>query len=172
MTEYDRIRPSGIQATDTKQVNDSTDSRNSSNAGETGLLRLQSGVKGSLHFLGKRAWPYRKLTNISVHSLRFVLPRWLAQKVWEIGLSRSMLGWQTVFRVYNIVPPESEICKLASIGDCTGIIKLFEAGLASPFDVDTDGRNALDVGLSNYCVWQLCLPTYSGQSWVPQISMP
>ncbi|OIW34421.1 hypothetical protein CONLIGDRAFT_638782 [Coniochaeta ligniaria NRRL 30616] len=79
-----------------------------------------------------------------VYSIRVEAPKWLTQKAWEVGISRSILGWQTILRVYNTIPYDSDVLRFAYDGNYTEITKLFENGLASPLDVDTDGWSLLD----------------------------
>jgi hypothetical protein len=76
-------------------------------------------------------------------------PKWLTQKAWEVGFSRSILGWQTVLRVYNTIPFKADVLRLAYEGKYGDITNLFEAGLASPLDVDADGWSLVDVSISH-----------------------
>ncbi|KAB5551285.1 hypothetical protein GE09DRAFT_168330 [Coniochaeta sp. 2T2.1] len=79
-----------------------------------------------------------------VHTIRFKSPKWLTQKAWEVGFSRSILGWQLVLRVYNTMPYDSDVFRLAYEGKHGKIAELFEKHSASPLDIDADGWTLLD----------------------------
>ena len=78
-------------------------------------------------------------------SIRF--PRWfLDRTISSIIVSNRLSGPQLSLVALRVVPSISEIMSLAIAGNIDGIARLFELGLASPFDItDNYGYSALHV---------------------------
>ena len=80
-------------------------------------------------------------------SISFELPAWLYARRYEICLRRSYQGWDQSFRSYRVISYDAPVLHYSMSGDVAGLQKLFEAGEASPFEVDPDGRTPLHVGV-------------------------
>ncbi|PTD12921.1 hypothetical protein FCULG_00003623 [Fusarium culmorum] len=70
-------------------------------------------------------------------------PSWISTSVYELQSSPTLGGWSYNYRVYNIISSESDIIKKIKKGDKAGILKLFNARKASPFDKDGEGHSLL-----------------------------
>ncbi|EKJ78336.1 hypothetical protein NXS19_001161 [Fusarium pseudograminearum] len=71
------------------------------------------------------------------------LPSWLSQSTHIFQSYPTRSGWTFNYRVYNIVAPDSEIIARIHNGDKNGVLELFSARKASPFDKDSDGASLL-----------------------------
>lgn len=70
---------------------------------------------------------------------------------WSIERGRASQGWHFTFRMYHTVSKKSLVFEYARKGDIAGLRVLFEAKLASPFDIDsTYGWTPLHVRGSNH----------------------
>ena len=81
---------------------------------------------------------------------RLQTPKWLfggISRAIELYESQAQAGWDFRIQVYNVVPSESPVFRMAGVGDVAGIRELFIAGKASPFDRDENGLTVLDVRL-------------------------
>jgi hypothetical protein len=78
---------------------------------------------------------------------RFQIPKWFfgGSRAIEIYECEAHAGWNFNIQVYNVVPSNSLIFRMARSGDVTGIQDLFRTGQASPFDRTPSGRTVLDV---------------------------
>lgn len=74
------------------------------------------------------------------------LPSWWSQSIYEVVSAPAMSGWNYSYRVYNTIPRDSEIITRVQNGDMPGVIELFRARKASPFDKDDRGHSLLYVG--------------------------
>ncbi|KAL2675132.1 hypothetical protein Neosp_011312 [[Neocosmospora] mangrovei] len=74
---------------------------------------------------------------------RLRLPTWLSPAVYEFQSSSTLSSWSFTYRVYNIISPESEILQTIEKGDKDGVLELFNARKASPFDQDHRGYSLL-----------------------------
>lgn len=72
-------------------------------------------------------------------------PRWLSESVYHIQYIPCVSGWTYVWRTYNIIPTDSDARKRIKAGDREGLLKLFSARKASPFDRTACGDSLLDV---------------------------
>ncbi|KAH8781190.1 hypothetical protein F5883DRAFT_169007 [Diaporthe sp. PMI_573] len=75
----------------------------------------------------------------TTYVVRFQLPKWLSQKVWNVSVNRACSGWQMTLWTCNIVPADSPGFRCIWDGDLDGLIDLFNRGLASPRDCDPTG---------------------------------
>lgn len=76
---------------------------------------------------------------------RVRLPSWWSGIIYEL---RSIPQLSTyVFRVYNTVSDDSRILRCIEEGDVVEVQTLFESRQSSPYDVDSEGRSLLHVGL-------------------------
>lgn len=75
-------------------------------------------------------------------------PKWMSKHIRQLALDRSTSGWQFTLKTYGIVSSDSQVFKACEAGDILGMRKLFDAGLASPFDCNEDGDNLWTVSLS------------------------
>ncbi|RGP71481.1 hypothetical protein FSPOR_3328 [Fusarium sporotrichioides] len=73
----------------------------------------------------------------------FQLPSWLSQSTHIFQSYPTRSGWTFNYRVYNVVAPDSEIIARIHNGDENGVLELFSARKASPFDKDPDGASLL-----------------------------
>ena len=78
-------------------------------------------------------------------SIYLGLPRWLYARRYEIHLRNSYRGWDQSFRSYKVVSFDAPVFQYSISGDVEGLRKLFAAGLASPFEVNSEGRTPLHV---------------------------
>jgi hypothetical protein len=78
---------------------------------------------------------------------RFQTPKWLfgVSRAIEIYECRVHAGWNFNIQVYNVVPYNSPIFRMAKGGDVIGIQDLIRTAQASPFDRVASGYTVLDV---------------------------
>jgi hypothetical protein len=78
---------------------------------------------------------------------RFLIPGWLfgVSRAIEIYETRANAGWNFHIQMYNVVPYDSPIFKMAEDNCVFDIQQLFSTGQASPFDRDEYGWTVLDV---------------------------
>ncbi|QYS96584.1 hypothetical protein H0G86_003823 [Trichoderma simmonsii] len=87
------------------------------------------------------------------------VPKWLSTSVYEFMSEPAIAGWTYTYRVYNIIPDESEIITKIRSGDVVGVRQIFTSRKASPFDKTIDGKSLLYYAASSrrYEVCQLLL---------------
>lgn len=90
---------------------------------------------------------YRQDRVRSKQIFKIETPTWLSKHIWQLALDSSISGWQFTLRNYGVVSDDSEVVKACEAGDVVGMRKLFDAGLASPFDCTKQGENLLGVCL-------------------------
>lgn len=73
------------------------------------------------------------------------LPSWLSTSVYEFTSAPAIAGWTYSYRIYNIIPDDSEIIRKISCGDLLGVRQMFSSRNASPFDRTSDGMSLLHV---------------------------
>jgi hypothetical protein len=73
------------------------------------------------------------------------VPGYFLSSVLECTLSRGYSPWSLVFKMPNLRPDWSPIFKYCCSGDIPAIQKLFEDGLASPTDTNSEGMTPLHV---------------------------
>ncbi|KAF5702133.1 hypothetical protein FGLOB1_9764 [Fusarium globosum] len=71
------------------------------------------------------------------------LPSWLSSSVYELQSTPTGCGWMYNYRVYNAISSNSKIIQKITEGDKDGILELFKAREASPFDKDERGQSLL-----------------------------
>lgn len=74
-------------------------------------------------------------------TLQFSLRPWFVSRIWHLTLDTSYAGWNLTIRTANCVPRNSLIIDLCAAGDLVGVQRLFENGLADPWDYVGDGSN-------------------------------
>lgn len=74
-------------------------------------------------------------------------PAWLSNRIWQLALGRSLSGWHFTMRTYGVVPDDSLVFQACRAGDLVGMQRLFDVGLASPFDRNECGDDLLMVSL-------------------------
>ncbi|OTB17387.1 hypothetical protein K445DRAFT_276309 [Daldinia sp. EC12] len=82
----------------------------------------------------------------------FQSPLWLSQRSWELHSNKAFGAWQWNLKSYRVVPSNSKVIKLTQRGSPMDVQKLFDAGLASPYDRDERGWTLLHhaVALSHF----------------------
>ncbi|KAH0489240.1 hypothetical protein TgHK011_009679 [Trichoderma gracile] len=87
------------------------------------------------------------------------LPAWLPRSIYELVYTPSVSGWTYTYRVYNIVPNDSEIMMRIKAGDLAGVQELFSTKKASPFDRSIHNATLLHEAASHeqYEICQLLL---------------
>ncbi|KAF4493213.1 hypothetical protein FAGAP_10663 [Fusarium agapanthi] len=87
------------------------------------------------------------------------LPSWLSSSVYELQSTPTGYGWTYNYRVYNVVSSESDIIQRIEEGDRAGVLELFGARKASPFDKDESGHSLLyhAANSKNFDICQLLL---------------
>lgn len=73
------------------------------------------------------------------------VPKWLSTSVYEFMSAPAIAGWTYSYRIYNIIPDDSEIIKKIASGDLIGVREMFSNRDASPFDRNAAGRSLLYV---------------------------
>ncbi|KAF4978520.1 hypothetical protein FZEAL_5118 [Fusarium zealandicum] len=84
------------------------------------------------------------------------LPSWVSQSVHIFQSCPNISGWSFNYRVYNIVPSDSEIITRIKKGDESGVLELFSSRRASPFDRDASGDSLLYLLLKRGLEETLC----------------
>ncbi|KAI2469516.1 hypothetical protein F4781DRAFT_213381 [Annulohypoxylon bovei var. microspora] len=79
----------------------------------------------------------------SGHAILLQAPAWLSQRSWELHSIKANGDWKFYLRSYSLIPQGSEIVKLVRKGSPNDMQKLFDAGLASPYDRDQFGYTLL-----------------------------
>lgn len=90
---------------------------------------------------------YQRLRRQQVFNVN--IPAWLSNRIWQLALDKSISGWHFTMRTYGVVSKDSAIVKACETGDILEMRRLFDAGVASPFDHTELGESLLDV--SRYC---------------------
>ncbi|KAF3060532.1 hypothetical protein CFAM422_011211 [Trichoderma lentiforme] len=87
------------------------------------------------------------------------VPKWLSTSVYEFISAPAIAGWTYTYRVYNIIPNDSEIIKKINSGDLIGVREMFNNRDASPFDRNAAGGSLLYYAASSqqYEICQLLL---------------
>ncbi|KAH6990686.1 hypothetical protein BKA56DRAFT_214028 [Ilyonectria sp. MPI-CAGE-AT-0026] len=106
---------------------------------------------------GKIALAYAKGTGAWQAYIQW--PNWLSKSIYEVESNPTLGGWMYNYRIYNIVPSNSEIITKVKNGDTDGVLKLFQARKASPFDREADGTSLLSYAAksNNYETCKLLL---------------
>jgi hypothetical protein len=74
-------------------------------------------------------------------------PAWLSNSIWQIALSRSISGWEFTMRTYGVVAQNAPIITACKRGDSLAMQRLFDTGMASPFDQSEYGESLWEVSL-------------------------
>ena len=85
--------------------------------------------------------------DITQTHISFQLPAWLYAHRYEIFFRKSYQGWDQSFRSYRVISYDAAVLQYSMSGDVAGLQRLFETGDASPFEMDSDGRTPLHVGI-------------------------
>ncbi|PKK48791.1 hypothetical protein CI102_6677 [Trichoderma harzianum] len=87
------------------------------------------------------------------------VPKWLSTSVYELMSEPAIAGWTYTYRVYNIIPEDSEIIMKIRDGDVIGVRDMFSSKKASPFDKGQGGESLLYYAASSrqYEICQLLL---------------
>ncbi|KAI1644455.1 uncharacterized protein F4817DRAFT_360756 [Daldinia loculata] len=80
----------------------------------------------------------------------FQAPAWLSRRSWELHSIKANGAWQFNLRSYRLIPKESELISLVRKGSPQDIQRLFDAGLASPYDYTRDGQTLLQYALRSH----------------------
>ncbi|KAL9107020.1 MAG: hypothetical protein Q9227_008056 [Pyrenula ochraceoflavens] len=68
---------------------------------------------------------------------QYILPfTWFGKRL-VIETSQAQAGWDYILRVQRVVRPDALVFQFAKSGNVTGLQALFDAKMASPFDVDS-----------------------------------
>jgi hypothetical protein len=78
------------------------------------------------------------------------IPGWLSTSVYELISAPAVAGWTYTYRVYNVIPDNSEIILKVKRGDLVGVRQMFSSKQASPFDKSQRGDSLLHVCMSDY----------------------
>ncbi|KAL7793242.1 hypothetical protein V8C37DRAFT_378907 [Trichoderma ceciliae] len=87
------------------------------------------------------------------------VPSWLSASMYELISAPAIAGWTYSYRVYNIIPNNSEIIMKVADGDLLGVRQMFSSRKASPFDKSQEGESLLYYAASRqqYEICQLLL---------------
>jgi hypothetical protein len=83
----------------------------------------------------------------SVAKIRIFTPQWIYRKVYEAQIIQDRWSCRFNLRPYSIVSEYCELFCCVREGNVEGIQRLFNLGLATPFDRDVDGMTALHVSV-------------------------
>ncbi|RYP55718.1 hypothetical protein DL771_012459 [Monosporascus sp. 5C6A] len=82
------------------------------------------------------------------YNLVLQAPWWLSQRSWEFQSYKANSGWRINLRMYSARPRESKVFEVTGNGVPHDLQRMFDMGLASPFDYDsTHGRTLLHLAL-------------------------
>ncbi|KAH9894487.1 hypothetical protein F4778DRAFT_794537 [Xylariomycetidae sp. FL2044] len=76
------------------------------------------------------------------------LPMWLSGRAWELYSSRAQGAWQWSLRSYNTRPVDSEVFSVVMEGDIDSLRRMFDMGLASPYDRTRSNKTLLHIAMS------------------------
>lgn len=114
-----------------------------------GATEVSKKTSGSFAFsLSKDARFALTYTDTGAWQAQVQLPSWLSRSMYELMSRPSIAGWTYSYRVYNIVPNESEIMMRIKAGDVIGVQELFSSRRASPFDRSIRNESLLRVCLT------------------------
>jgi hypothetical protein len=65
---------------------------------------------------------------------KMTTPEWLSSTICQLEVRRSIVGLNVFVRIYGIVPLDAPIFEACRKGDVVDMRRLFDSGLASPFD--------------------------------------
>lgn len=88
------------------------------------------------------------------------MPKWLSTSVYELISEPAIAGWTYTYRVYNVIPDNSEIIARIKKGDVVGVRQMFSSKKASPFDKSQGGESLLYVCISLISLNNNCLPLF------------
>ncbi|KAL4802531.1 hypothetical protein BDV18DRAFT_166865 [Aspergillus unguis] len=89
-------------------------------------------------YKAKRTWEYR-----------FRTPLFVIDKIWSLQTRRLSSGWTFSFQVHNVIPFGSPIFQYTMSGNIQEVQRMFQEGLASPYDCDPHGNNLLNYAAIN-----------------------
>lgn len=94
----------------------------------------------------------RNASQLSAHKLsrkrrlfQMTTPEWISNTVLQFEMTRSITGLNIMLRTYGIVPIDAPVFEACEKGDVVGMQRLFDKGLASPFDRNEWGESLWDV---------------------------
>lgn len=98
-------------------------------------------------------------TSSSGRSILFQAPRWLSWRSWELHSAKATGAWQFYLRSYSTICFPSKILCIARDGCVEDMQKLFDTGLASPYDRNPNGFTLLHYAVNylNYEVMKYLL---------------
>jgi hypothetical protein len=73
------------------------------------------------------------------------LPAWIFPRRYQLRARKAQSGWDYRFRTYYPTSYDSPVFRFCMDGNVEGLQQLFDAGLASPFNIDEDGWTTLHV---------------------------
>jgi hypothetical protein len=107
------------------------------------LFMGYSGIPARSRPCNERSCRQQSIPTVKV---TYHFPQWLLRRVIQFALSISyMKGPELTLRMPRVVPANASVISYAVLGKIDGIKSLFDKGLASPFDVISNGRTALHV---------------------------
>jgi hypothetical protein len=77
---------------------------------------------------------------------KLTTPDWLSSTICQLEVRRPIMGLTIFMRTYGIVPYDDPVFEACRSGDVAGMQRLFDSGLASPFDEDEYGWSLWRVG--------------------------
>lgn len=97
----------------------------------------------------------RSLSQVSRRSVRgtrlFLLstPEWISNTIWQFEMRRSIVGLNLMLRTYGVIPTDAPIVLACIRGDTVEMQRLFDKGLASPFDRSPLDGSLWEVGFND-----------------------
>jgi hypothetical protein len=81
--------------------------------------------------------------------IKMTTPEWLSSTICQLEVRRSIVGLDVFMRTYGIVPRNAPVFEACERGDFVGMQRLFDSGLASPFDRNEWGTSLWKVSYHN-----------------------
>jgi hypothetical protein len=82
---------------------------------------------------GERQISQRKLV-AGKTLFKMTTPGWLSSTICQLEMKRSIAGLNIFMRTYGILPHDAPVFEACRKGDVVGMRRLFDSGLASPYD--------------------------------------
>lgn len=75
-------------------------------------------------------------------------PTWLRNTIWQLEMRRSIAGFNIFVRTFGVVPLDAPIFEACAKGNIAEMQRMFDSGLASPYDKDEHGMSLWSVSIS------------------------
>jgi hypothetical protein len=107
--------------------------------------RIRISEQHGMKLLGLFDVVLSSLGDTTMTSISVALPKWVNGRTYQATLRKSYQGWDQSFRTYRVVSYDAPVLHYSMAGDVEGLQRLFKDMLASPFEIDPEGRTPLHV---------------------------